>query len=150
MKQTQLIKGIGNSFLFGLVLLVVAFALTAICTHAQTAKPWVAPVTANQLKNPVAENDGALKEAKKLYITYCSPCHGNSGKGDGIAAAALSPKPADHTSIVVQKETDGSLYWKMTEGRANMPPYKQTLSENQRWGLVNYIRTLAKHKQEHE
>ncbi|HVV55133.1 MAG TPA: cytochrome c, partial [Mucilaginibacter sp.] len=62
---------------------------------------------------------------------------------DGPAAVALNPKPADHSSEAVQKETDGSLFWKMSEGRKPMPSYKTMLSEKQRWELVDYIRTLA-------
>jgi mono/diheme cytochrome c family protein len=115
-------------------------------SKAQSPKPWIAPVSANQLKNPLAGNISVLKDAKILYITNCAPCHGNTGKGDGIAAAALKPKPADHTSAAIQGETDGSLFWKMTEGHTPMPAYKQALTDNQRWQLVNYIRSLAKHK----
>lgn len=112
---------------------------------AQTSSIWNAPQWAQQLKNPVpAITD--LKNVKMLYLSNCAPCHGSSGKGDGIAAAALHPKPADHTSAAVQKETDGSLYWKISQGHSPMPSYKQALSDVQRWQLVNYIRTLARHK----
>ena len=112
--------------------------------NAQSAKKWVAPAAADQLKNPIASDANGLKEAKKLYISNCSPCHGNGGKGDGIASASVNPKPADHTSAAIQKETDGSLYWKLTEGRSPMPSYKQILTDAQRWQLINFIRTLAK------
>jgi mono/diheme cytochrome c family protein len=36
-------------------------------------------------------------EGKKIYLTYCSTCHGEQGKGDGMAAASLPAKPSDHT-----------------------------------------------------
>lgn len=111
---------------------------------AQAKKPWNAPATASQMKNPITIDANALKDAKKTYSTFCSPCHGNSGKGDGAAAASLNPKPADHTSDLVQKDSDGTLFWKMTEGRNPMPSYKQVLTETQRWELVAYIRTLKK------
>jgi mono/diheme cytochrome c family protein len=64
----------------------------------------------------------------------------NNGKGNGIAAAALNPKPADHTSAALQKESDEALYWKMTEAHTPMPSYNQALTDTQRWMLVNYIR----------
>jgi mono/diheme cytochrome c family protein len=132
----------------------VKFLLTAITgllfTHAQAqstkAKPWVAPASAIAVKNPFAGDANAPKEGKKLYTTYCTPCHGNGGKGDGVAAAAVNPKPADHTSEAVQSEPDGSLYWKMTEGRGPMISYKSLLTDNQRWQLVTYIKTLGKKK----
>ncbi|HMC86926.1 MAG TPA: cytochrome c [Chitinophagaceae bacterium] len=85
-----------------------------------------------------------MAETKTLYITNCGPCHGDKGRGDGPAAPGLNPKPADHTSAAVQSETDGAIFWKLSEGRSPMPAYKKIFSEEQRWELVNYIRTLAK------
>lgn len=107
-------------------------------------KPWVSPKEAQIVKNPLAGNGSLLVDAKKIYITNCAPCHGDKGRGDGPAAQALSPKPADHSSAVIQSETDGSLFWKLSEGRNPMPAYKKILTEQQRWELINYIRTLSK------
>lgn len=110
---------------------------------AQT-KPWAVPKEANNLKNPFAGNNEILKPAKLLYTSYCVACHGNKGKGDGVAAAGLATKPADHSSQFVQKQTDGALYWMITQGRNPMPSYKIAFTDNQRWQLVSYIRTLGK------
>lgn len=118
------------------------FLLVSAGADAQS-KPWVSPVAAQQVNNPLKGNSTVLADAQKLYISTCAPCHGNKGKGDGVAAAALNPKPADHTSALVQSETDGSLFWKISEGRSPMPTYKAALTETQRWELVDYIRTLA-------
>ena len=132
--------------------LKMSIALMIFCTSITTNKveaqnkPWVAPAEDAAVKNPLAGNTETLKYAKVIYVTYCTPCHGAKGKGDGIAAPGLPVKPADHTSDKVQEQTDGAIYWKMTTGRSPMPSYKTTLTDNQRWELVNYIRTLAKHK----
>jgi mono/diheme cytochrome c family protein len=100
--------------------------------------PWVAPAEAKAIKNPVK----GVGNAKKSVETNCVSCHGASGKGDGPAAAALPPpKPANWTSAAVQKETDGEIFWKMSNGRGAMPPWKH-LPEQERWEIVNYIRTL--------
>jgi len=108
------------------------------------SKIWIVPKEAKNVKNPLAGNKGVLKPAKLLYTTYCIACHGNQGKGDGVAAAGLAKKPADHTSDYVQKQTDGALYWMITTGRNPMPTFKTKLTDNQRWQLVNYIRELGK------
>ncbi len=108
----------------------------------QTA--WVAPAAAGSVKNPQAGNNSGLAVAKAMYVANCGPCHGEKGKGDGPAAPGLNPRPADHTSAAVQSETDGSLFWKLSEGRNPMPGYKKIFSDQQRWELINYIRTLAK------
>jgi mono/diheme cytochrome c family protein len=120
--------------------------LTMLVTNSVMAqtKPWVAPAAAIAIKNPVPSSPASLKDGKSLYATNCAPCHGDKGKGDGPAAAALSPKPANHTSAAVQNEKDGSLFWKISEGKQPMPSYKTMLTETQRWELVVYIRSLAK------
>ncbi len=114
-------------------------------TQAQS-KQWIVPKNANNVKNPLASDAASIKIGKTLYKTYCSPCHGDKGKGDGPASASLNPKPADHTSEKVQAESDGALYYQLSEGRAHtaMPPFKAVLSVDQRWALINYIRTLSK------
>jgi mono/diheme cytochrome c family protein len=144
MKNETLPNQKKSSLIFITGLLTIFLFLNVNTVKAQAPKKWVAPAAADQLKNPLFGDANSVKEGKKLYIANCSPCHGNGGKGDGIAAASVNPKPADHTSAVIQKETDGSLYWKLTEGRSPMPSYKQILTDAQRWQLINFIRTLAK------
>ena len=131
------------NFFFVLLLFISFFIHNEAIAQSKT---WCAPKEANDVKNPLAGNTDILKYAKVIYTTYCDPCHGNKGKGDGIAAAGLAIKPADHTSDKVQEQTDGALYWMITQGHSPMPSYKTVLIDNQRWELVNYIRTLAKHK----
>ncbi len=128
-----------------MIFTLAMLSLYSANVHAQS-KAWVAPNDAASIKNPLAGNTGILNDAKKLYISTCAPCHGRKGRGDGVAAAALNPKPADHTSEAVQKQTDGALFWMMSQGRNAMPQYKNVLTETQRWELVDYIRTLARKK----
>ncbi len=126
--------------------LVVGAAVTV--TSAQGQGPWMAPPDAKNVKNPQAakKNDPKeLAEGKKIADTNCVSCHGTNGKGDGPAAAALPIKPADWTSDRVQKQTDGEIFWKISNGRGPMPPWKH-LPDKDRWELVNYIRSFAKKK----
>jgi mono/diheme cytochrome c family protein len=122
---------------------ILLLFLTGQNAEAQS-KPWPVPTIAASMKNPVPSDPVTIKDGKVLYASYCSPCHGDKGKGDGPAATALSPKPADHTSAKVQNESDGTLFYMISEGRDPMPQEKKILSENQRWVLVDYIRTLSK------
>lgn len=110
---------------------------------AQKRAAWVAPAADAAKKNPIAATSASIAEGKKLYDQNCSPCHGMKGKGDGAAAAGLTIKPANHTSAEIQSQTDGTLFWMITTGRNPMPTYKTVFTENQRWAMVNYIRTLA-------
>ena len=109
-----------------------------------TSVVWKAPVSANDLTNPYKGNAAETAKGKVLYMQMCSVCHGNKGKGDGVAGVNLKPRPADHTSAQVQDQTDGALFWKMTNGNPPMASYKSILNDEQRWDLVNFIRTLKK------
>ena len=126
-----------------IIFLLFAFMFFNNNVEAQNNK-WVAPKEADNVKNPLTGNTTVIKGAKVLYTSYCVPCHGDKGKGDGVAAAGLVTKPADHSGNLVQNQTDGALFWELSEGHNPMPAYKTALSETQRWSLINYIRTLAK------
>jgi mono/diheme cytochrome c family protein len=126
-------RGFGKSLAAAVTVLAVGAGL------AWAQGEWKAPADAKNTKNPVK----GVGAAKKSVETNCASCHGPSGKGDGPAAAALQPKPADWTSAKLAKETDGELFWKISNGRGPMPPWKH-LPDQERWELVNYIRTLQK------
>jgi mono/diheme cytochrome c family protein len=89
-------------------------------------------------------------EAKKLYASHCSTCHGDKGKGDGVAAGALPVKPRDHTSgTVMNPLSDQHLKEIISKGGGAvgksgfMPGWGASLNEKQISALVAYIRTLA-------
>jgi len=104
---------------------------------------WTAPPEADKLKNPLAGNPAATAEGKKLFMSTCNVCHGDKGKGDGPAGLALTPRPANLTSVKVQSQSDGAIFWKITNGNPPMASYKEIFTEEQRWQLVNYIRELG-------
>jgi mono/diheme cytochrome c family protein len=128
-----------------LPLVILGIAITQEL-QAQDRTPWVAPGVVLGRENPLKGNEEVAKEGKKIYANHCGSCHGDKGKGDGIAASACNPKPADHTSDYVQKEVDASLYWKISEGRGPMPSFKNALTEDEIWKIINYIRTLKAKK----
>ena len=134
---------------FYLILAVLTLSLFAFSSPINNGLndqngAWKAPKEANDLKNPFVDNATELVKGKKLYIQMCAVCHGAKGKGDGVAGAALNPKPTNFTLASVQAQSDGALFWKLTEGRTPMASYKNTLKEDQRWELVNYLRTFKK------
>jgi mono/diheme cytochrome c family protein len=144
MKKLTINYGLPVMRIFYATAIALTTSLIPSRSLAQQRTPWVTPKPAREVKNPVAVDKTVLAEGKALYSTNCAPCHGDRGRGDGVASAALNPKPADHTSAAVQSETDGSLFWKLTQGRNPMPSYQKILTDKQRWELVNYIRTLSK------
>lgn len=138
--KTQLLKTIGVISIFGIGLILTSSTLV----QDDNSKLWIAPLEADKIINPVKGNPKAAAVGKKLYFKYCNVCHGDKGKGDGPAGLALTPRPTDHSSDITQNQSDGALYWKLTNGRPPMAPYKDALTDIQRWQLVNFIRTLKK------
>jgi len=70
---------------------------------------------------------------------------GETGKGDGDTGKIIKKKPANFTDEkLMSAETDGSIFWKMGEGRGPMPSWKDELSDKERWQLVIFIRKLGK------
>jgi len=125
------------------IIIVLATIFCILFIAATPQQKFKAPASADSKINPLKGNASATLEGKKTYNQNCVVCHGASGKGDGVAVAGLSKAPADHSSAIVQAQSDGAIYWKIEVGNPPMPSYKQTLSATQIWQLVNYIRTLA-------
>jgi mono/diheme cytochrome c family protein/uncharacterized membrane protein len=98
------------------------------------------------LVNPIPPNAASVEQGKVLYTANCVPCHGATGKGDGPVGLTLNPRPADLSLHAVPGvHTDGQLYEWITNGFPGsvMPVFSGRLTEEERWNLVNYIRTLA-------
>jgi glucose/arabinose dehydrogenase/mono/diheme cytochrome c family protein len=105
--------------------------------------PWKAPDWTDGLKPIGEQRPDILAKGKELYISYCMSCHGADGRGDGALGSGFSIKPANFQASAVKSQKDGAIFWKLTEGRGSMPSYKETLSDEQRWQLVAYIRELS-------
>ena len=97
------------------------------------------------MKNAVASNSGSIADGKALYSTHCKSCHGTKGLGDGNKASELKTEPGDFSRTDFQSQTDGAILYKSTEGRDDMPTFKKKIPDiEERWSIVNYIRTLKK------
>ncbi len=124
--------------------LVLLFSGAVLCsfTMQQTVKKWDAPATAKSIKNPVKSSPESINEGKTLYMKDCKSCHGAKGKGDGPKAENLDVSCKDFSKADFQKQSDGEIFWKITNGRDPMPTFKSKTETDERWNLVNYLRTL--------
>jgi len=103
---------------------------------------WKAPEESKKLKNPTVNMDTSVLIGKKLYRSRCAVCHGRTGLGDGPGGKALVPQPESLKTPLVQNQTDGEIFWKISNGRNDMIKWEPILTEQQRWDLVNFIRTM--------
>jgi hypothetical protein len=113
------------------VTLLLFASLLSLSSLARAQERWTAPAEADSLGNPFWMDDAEVAaQGEELYLTWCSTCHGEQG---------------DFTSVEVQKQSDGALFWKLSNGNPpNMLAYDKVLSEEERWRLVTYLRHLAK------
>jgi mono/diheme cytochrome c family protein len=124
--------------------LVINLALLALIGLMSRigAEEWTVPADAAAVANPVASAPEAIGQGAAVYRQSCLICHGDGGKGDGTGGTFLVPKPTNLTDETLRKESDGALFWKITTGRITMPANKN-LTDQQRWQVVLYIRTLS-------
>ncbi len=94
-----------------------------------------------KLTNPVASNDESIGRGKTLFGAHCSGCHGSSGYGNGPDSTKLDPPPANLYKTA-EKRSDGYLFLQISQGRLGMPIWKKRLETNQRWDIVNYLKSL--------
>ena len=126
-----------------LVAVLAILTVAGAVALAQTGEAWKAPARAARKKNPVAADARSLAAGKVIYDKECLSCHGAKGKGDGLAVKDLERKPGDLSAPEVLAESDGELFWRITTGNKPMASFEKTLTDEQRWDSVNYIRTLG-------
>ena len=124
-------------------------SLTAGPPQDFSKNTWDLPADADKTKNPVESNEESIAKGKVLFMTKekgnCIFCHGETGAGNKENLPRLRRVPAD----LSDKErmptlSDGEIFWKMTKGITGiMPSREKQLTEEERWHVVNFVRTLS-------
>ena len=96
-----------------------------------------------ELKNPLANNAETLELGKKVFNINCTPCHGETGAGDGsiVASGAYPPVPAYKTRLPTI--TEGNMFHSITYGKNLMGSYASQVTPKERWAVILYIQKLA-------
>lgn len=115
-------------------------------------RTWDLPADADKTKNPVEATEESIAKGKELFMTkgkgFCVFCHGDTGAGNKENLPRLRRVPADLSdNDRMPKLSDGEIFWKITRGIPGiMPGREKELTEEERWHVVNFVRTLAKEK----
>ena len=130
-----------KTFKFLTIIGIISFAFYSFTTLVQ--EEWKVPAKYQTMKNPIAaKTDAAI--GKSLFTKHCKSCHGAEGYGDGPKAKEMKGDLGDFSTKEFQKQSDGALFYKTTTGRNDMPEFaKKVPSDEDRWLIVNYMRTLA-------
>jgi mono/diheme cytochrome c family protein len=125
-----------------LVVFVIVAAAGSVVVYSLS--DWTAPEKARQQRNPFPPTPQTVGMGMSTYADHCENCHGEDGNGKGKRAEKLSVAPTDFTDAhAMTRMTDGELFWKISQGHRPMPAFKDKLTEEERWQLVDYIRTFS-------
>ena len=117
-----------------------AKATDAAKAPANSVKP-----TGGDRKNPVTPTPEGLASAKKMYGYDCAMCHGSTGDGKGDMVESMKLTMKDwREPTTLRTISDGEMFDIIAKGKGKMTGEGDRLPANQVWGMVNYVRSLAK------
>jgi mono/diheme cytochrome c family protein len=100
--------------------------------------------TAEVAKIPFAVTAELMNRGEERYKIYCTPCHGQTGIGNGIVVQKGYLPPPNLADPRLLEVTDGYLYRAISNGIRNMPSYGKQIPEADRWAIVAYVRALQR------
>jgi copper transport protein len=123
---------------------MVATAVGLVLLLQARLEPAGATLGGAAVTNPIPRDDASVARGQELFMANCAACHGTGGRGDGPAAASLNPPPADLTSSHARLHLDQDLFFWVENGitGTGMPAFGDTLSDDQIWDILNYVRSL--------
>jgi mono/diheme cytochrome c family protein len=121
---------------FGVLMIYLAGVPSLLVAHG-----WKAPREAADRPNPVSGDRDSLARGKQLFQQYCALSHGKQARGDGALAKTLKTRPTNLAQRAGH-HSDGDFAWKIANGRGDMPPFKNQMTENQIRDWVNFIQGL--------
>ncbi|MBC8147854.1 MAG: cytochrome c [Bacteroidetes bacterium] len=122
----------------------IKFIIISFCflfTSAAFAQDWEVPENKKNVNSYFEFNDSIIELGKAIYLKNCMSCHGEPGKAN---FAELEISPGDIVTERFSKQTDGELFYKITNGKTPMPSFATTLKEDERWYVISYFRSFHK------
>jgi high-affinity iron transporter len=95
----------------------------------------------SELRNPVAPTEASLSQGKILFETNCAMCHGQTSAERGPVGKKLVPPPPGLDHDMVKGLSDSTIFKAITFGFGRMPAFQDKLMLQERWSLVNFLRT---------
>lgn len=109
---------------------------------SDNARYELAPASVNLLKNPLPQGARLVRSGQILFYNRCVQCHNPGGYGYGTVGQYLVPHPPDLASALVQRASDGAIFWTLTMGQGKMPGFRHWTTPSERWALMAYVRSL--------
>ncbi len=98
---------------------------------------------ARTVENPYPGDPESVARGEALFAVHCAVCHGDKGIGGGPVGEYFDPPPPDLTKDLLRSLNDAFLFTVLTDGFGRMPRMVENLSVDERWDVINYLRSLA-------
>jgi mono/diheme cytochrome c family protein len=95
-------------------------------------------------KIPFAVTTDVMARGQERFQIYCTPCHGQTGIGNGIVVQKGYLPPPNFSDARLLEVSDGYIYRAISNGIRNMPSYGKQIPEADRWAIVAYVRALQR------
>jgi len=125
------------------IFMVLAFLSMSIIELQ--AHSWEAPKKEAQRKNPILLDSKSINEGRILFKEQCSDCHGDNAGGLKTKDSGLK-KNTGNLKKRLKGHSDGDFFWKIQNGKGEMPSFMNDLSETQIWHIINFIKSLEVNK----
>jgi mono/diheme cytochrome c family protein len=102
------------------------------------AHEWMAPKQYSDMKNPIVQGADSIARGKEIFLDNCAACHGENGKGLKAEETNLE-KSTPNLLLRLATHSDGDFFWKIQEGRSEMPSFKDVIDEESIWDVINFI-----------
>ena len=121
--------------------MMVLFMLSYAANHLSAQQAWVVPEDQKGEMATFRFTDEVVANGAVIFAKNCQSCHGQPGKANW---AKIVPEPGDPATEKFSKDSDGELFYKITNGRGTMPQFRNILSEEERWDVIAYLRSFHK------
>jgi hypothetical protein len=118
---------------------ITATVLFLIISVISFGQEWTVPADRKDRLSPFQFNDSIRKAGLKIYSQICITCHGSPGMGN---FQPLTPPPGDPATTKIQHNSDGEIFYKVSEGRGPMPSFKNSLAARDIWNVIAYLRSF--------
>lgn len=109
--------------------------------HSLQAHSWKAPESAAKIANPVPLNSESIALGKESYEEACLTCHGKNAGGGNPADFEGKMTPPNLVERLTH-HTDGDFFWKIQNGKGEMPAFKEDLNPDEIWNIINFIKSV--------
>jgi mono/diheme cytochrome c family protein len=116
------------------------FLAVLIWAATTAAHEWMAPKDAAALASPIAADAQSTARGEELFLDNCAACHGRDGGGLPAQIAGLD-KDTPKLPQRLGTHSDGDFFWKIQQGRAEMPSFAEVLDQDEIWDIINFIKT---------